>query len=113
MYILAGHYALLLSDPVGEVGDEGGAGRGGLAGLGRVLTSLVAISCLRSQTGVGPQVLSHVYGLRKGVEDGTYEGDVGKDEATWLASDEGGEWVLNSVDSIRSCLGEEGFTSKL
>ncbi|MBE3046696.1 hypothetical protein IMZ48_30025, partial [Candidatus Bathyarchaeota archaeon] len=64
VYILGSHYTSLLSDP---------EARGGLAQTGRILTSLVAIACLRTQTGVGPQVLSHVFGLRKAFEDGSYK----------------------------------------
>lgn len=87
VHILEGHYALLLADPPG-------------AGPGRVLTSVVAIACLRAQTGVGPQVLSHVYGLRKAWDDGTWDdGGVGE-EARWLATDEGSAWMMRSVDAI-------------
>jgi hypothetical protein len=64
---------------------------------GRVLTSLIAIACLRAQTGVGPQVLSHVFGLRKAFDDGTAERVEG---GTWLASDEGSTWILETVDAI-------------
>ncbi|KAJ0159744.1 Dol-P-Man:Man(5)GlcNAc(2)-PP-Dol alpha-1,3-mannosyltransferase [Colletotrichum tanaceti] len=99
VHILHSHYAALLSDPAaGE--------RGGLASVGRVLTSVVAISCLRAQTGVGPQVLSHVFGLRKGLEDGFFEADAREDVegARWLASDEGSEWILRSVDAITEAI---------
>jgi hypothetical protein len=93
VYILGSHYGPLLSDP---------PERYGLASVGRALTSVVAISCLRAQTGVGPQVLSHVFGLRKGVEDGTYRtADAEEIEGVeWLASDKGSEWLLHSVDQI-------------
>ncbi|WYZ36027.1 hypothetical protein EsH8_X_000674 [Colletotrichum jinshuiense] len=98
VHIMNSHYAGLLSDP---------KERGGLASVGRVLTSVVAISCLRAQTGVGPQVLSHVFGLRKGLEDGTFKADNQDDieGAQWLASDEGSEWILKSVDSITEAIG--------
>lgn len=103
VHILGSHYAPLLSDPDPD-------GRGGLAGTGRVLTSLVAIACLRSQTGVGPQVLSHVFGLRKAIEDGSYkiEGH-GAEGAEWLATDEGSEWILKTVDTISKALGGANF----
>lgn len=103
VHILGSHYAPLLSDPNAE-------GRGGLEGTGRVLTSLVAIACLRSQTGVGPQVLSHVFGLRKAIEDGTYKtkGN-GAEGAEWLATDEGSEWILETVDTISKALGGGNF----
>ncbi|KAK0379394.1 hypothetical protein CLIM01_03245 [Colletotrichum limetticola] len=98
VHILHSHYAGLLSEP---------KERGGLASVGRVLTSMIAISCLRAQTGVGPQVLSHVFGLRKGLEDGTYKADNQEDiqGAEWLASDEGSEWILTSVDTITEAIG--------
>ncbi|KAH7320615.1 hypothetical protein B0I35DRAFT_477188 [Stachybotrys elegans] len=103
MFILSYNYAGLLSDP---------PQRGQLASVGRIYTSLVAISCLRAQTGVGPQVLSHVFGLRKGVEDGSWRADKdGESEETlrWLASDEGGEWILTTVDSIVQTMGGSNF----
>ncbi|KAJ5118492.1 hypothetical protein N7448_010198 [Penicillium atrosanguineum] len=89
--ILNSHYGSLLSDPARNTG----------AAAGRVLTSMVAVACLRAQTGVGPQVTSHVFGLRKALEDGSWATDVeGEEGARWLASDEGNEWILNSVDAI-------------
>lgn len=102
VHILNSHYAPILSDPLE---------RGGLAKTGRILTSLIAISCLRSQTGVGPQVLSHVFGLRKGIDDGSYkaEGEEVVESAEWLATDEGSEWILKSVDSISEALGGGNF----
>lgn len=105
VHILNSHYAPLLSDPEGE--------RGGLARTGRLLTSLVAIACLRAQTGVGPQVLSHVFGLRKAIEDGSYkaEGQEVVEGAEWLATDEGSEWILQTVDSISKALGGSNFAT--
>ncbi|KAJ5626296.1 hypothetical protein N7510_002605 [Penicillium lagena] len=91
VHILNSHYGALLSDPV----------RGTGASVGRVLTSIVAVSCLRAQSGVGPQVTSHIFGLRKALEDGTWANDRENQEAAqWLASDEGNSWILNSVDTI-------------
>jgi len=70
----------------------------------------VAVACLRAQTGVGPQVTSHVFGLRKAFEDGSAEAEgegEGEGEGQqWLASDEGNVWLLESVDSIVEALGE-------
>jgi hypothetical protein len=102
VHILNSHYGPLLSDP---------AERHGLAVTGRVLTSVIAIACLRAQTGVGPQVLSHVYGLRKAIEDGSYkaEGEEPVEGAEWLAGDEGSEWILKSVDLIAEELGGGSF----
>ncbi|KAL6921000.1 hypothetical protein ACHAPO_006278 [Fusarium lateritium] len=105
VYILSSHYSALLSDPAAS-------DRGTLASLGRIHTSMIAISCLRAQTGVGPQVLSHVFGLRKALEDGTYKSDQnGETEETvqYLASDEGGHWILNTVDKIVQAIGGSSF----
>ncbi|CAI7609614.1 unnamed protein product [Penicillium glandicola] len=91
VHILHSNYGALLSDPERSTG----------ASAGRILTSIVAIACLRAQSGVGPQVISHVFGLRKALEDGSWVNDVeGEEAARWLASDEGNTWILNSVDSI-------------
>lgn len=106
VHILNSHYGPLLSDP---------AERGGLAKTGRVLTSVIAISCLRAQTGVAPQVTSHIFGLRKAFEDGTFkaEGEEEAPGAEWLASNEGSEWILRTVDAISESLGGANFASKL
>ncbi|KAG6033931.1 hypothetical protein E4U40_004700 [Claviceps sp. LM458 group G5] len=116
VHILSCHYGPLLSDPVSGAEEE--EGRGSLGRTGRVLTSLLAIACLRAQMGVGPQVFSHVLGLRKAFEDGTWTvgGDhndangpasAGKEHAeAWLAGDQGLEWILRSVDAIVEALGE-------
>ncbi len=95
-------YGGLFSDPP-ELGQIRKAAR-----VGRVLTSVVAVACLRAQTGVGPQVTSHVFGLRKAFEDGSAEatGEVEVQGGRWLAGDEGGEWLLKSVDSVVEALGE-------
>lgn len=96
VHILHFNYGALLSDPQRSTG----------ASVGRLATSIVAIACLRAQTGVGPQVLSHVFGLRKAVEDSTWASDVESEEAAkWLASDEGNTWILNSVDDIVKAIG--------
>lgn len=104
VHILNSHYGPLLSDP-----EE----RGGLAKVGRALTSIVAISCLRAQTGVGPQVLSHVFGLRKAMDDGSFAAEAktedGLEGVEWLAGDEGGEWLLKAIDSISEALGGGNF----
>jgi len=95
VHILNGHYATLLADPPAHENQ---------VKVGRVLTSLTAIACLRSQTGVGPQVVSHVFGLRKAFDDGTAERDV--EGAEWLATDEGNQWMLHVVDEIVQSLSE-------
>ncbi len=75
--------------------------------MGRVLTSIVGICCLRAQTGVGPQVTSHIFGLRKAFDDDSYKGQ-GEEEVKggqWLATDEGSVWILKAVDSIVEAIG--------
>lgn len=68
----------------------------------------MAVSCLRAQTGVGPQVTSHIFGLRKAFEDGSAEAEGQSDVegAGWLASEEGNMWLLGSVDRIVEGLGD-------
>lgn len=109
VHILNGHYTNLLSNP--PRGEAGGRPDGGV--VGRVLTSLVAISCLRTQTGVGPQVISHIFGLRKAYEYGGARA-AGEDEVQggeWLASDEGNLWMLEQIDALASVItGGSGTT---
>lgn len=93
VHIVNANYGALLSDPRTLTSAA--------PSVGRVSTSVVAVACLRAQTGVGPQVTSHVFGLRKAIEDGSWRRDVESEQgARWLASDEGNEWILNSVDRI-------------
>jgi hypothetical protein len=104
VHIISAHYGTLLSDPERQAAAPTAAASGTPAPpVGRVLASLVAIACLRAQTGVGPQVLSHVFGLRKAFEDGTAEKDVEGGE--WLASEEGNRWILETVDAIVEAVG--------
>ncbi|CEQ40681.1 SPOSA6832_02322, partial [Sporobolomyces salmonicolor] len=95
VHILTSHYGPLLADPFV-------AAPVGHAKLGRILTSVVAIACLRAQGGVGPQVTSHVFGLRKALEPGSgaHEEEDRVDGAEWLTSDEGCAWVIEQVDRI-------------
>ncbi|KJZ77729.1 hypothetical protein HIM_02906 [Hirsutella minnesotensis 3608] len=120
VHILGSHYGPLLADPPAAVPGSPKAEAEVASRTGRLLTSAVAVACLRAQTGVGPQVLSHVYGLRKAYEDGSWkegwvsEGQVegeGEEAARWLASDEGGEWILRTVDSIVEALGGSNFAN--
>ncbi|KAI1349475.1 hypothetical protein F5Y01DRAFT_185263 [Xylaria sp. FL0043] len=104
VHILNGHYSNLLANPRDVRKDEP---------VGRVLTSLVAIACLRAQTGVGPQVVSHVFGLRKAYEYGQAqaEGERPVEGGEWLASDDGNLWLLESVDKLVHAIGGgEGTT---
>lgn len=109
VHILHSHYGPLFTDPPHH-------GDGGLASVGRALTSLVGITCLRAQQGVGPQVLSHVFGLRKAVADGSWKpagADADALEAVrgvdWLATDDGSEWLLRTIDTIVDALGGSNF----
>ncbi|PSS23477.1 hypothetical protein M430DRAFT_117704 [Amorphotheca resinae ATCC 22711] len=99
VHILNHEYGALFADP---------PGRDPQIAVGRVLTSVVAVACLRAQTGVAPQVISHVFGLRKAFQDGSAEaeGEAAVEGGEWLASDEGNVWLLQSVDSIVEALGE-------
>jgi len=63
--------------------------------LSRALGSVVGIACLRTEGRVGPQLTSHVYGLLKAR---TAEGL--SEEDRWLASDEGTEWVIRTIDTL-------------
>lgn len=104
IYILNSHYGGLLSDFPGQTSKSK---------VGRVLTSLIAVSCLRAQTGVGPQVVSHIFGLRKAFEDDTYTAEGAGDVrgGKWLARDEGNLWVLKTVDGIVEAIGCGAGTS--
>ncbi|SJX61979.1 uncharacterized protein SRS1_10594 [Sporisorium reilianum f. sp. reilianum] len=73
--------------------------------VNRLRTSLVAISALRAQGGVGPQVTSHVWGLLK-AKDSIKADDVSKQGLEWLTTEEGALWVVRTVDGI--CEAVEG-----
>jgi hypothetical protein len=105
VFILNHEYGALFSDPPAQNNSE--------TKIGRVLTSIVAVACLRAQTGVGPQVLSHVFGLQKAYEDGSWEaeGEVEVEGGRWIASEEGADWLLRSIDGIVQALGEGGGSS--
>lgn len=63
--------------------------------LSRALGSVVGTACLRAEGGVGPQLISHVFGLLKARDvPGLSEEDY------WLATDEGTEWVLRTTDAL-------------
>lgn len=97
VHILHSEYGALFADPP-ETPQ--------VAKVGRVLTSVVAVSCLRAQTGVGPQVLSHVFGLRKAYGDGSAEAEQRVEGGEWLAGDEGSTWLLESVDKLVEALSQ-------
>ncbi|EGP89457.1 unnamed protein product [Zymoseptoria tritici ST99CH_1A5] len=104
VFIINGEYGALFSDPPGPKDPK-------RPDVGRVLTSIVAVACLRAQSGVGPQVVSHVFGLRKAFDDGTAESDEEVPGGRWLASNEGSLWLLEQVDSIVHALGGQRGTT--
>ncbi|KAI2605594.1 mitochondrial protein [Hypoxylon sp. NC1633] len=101
VHILNGHYSNLLSNPRDVVTP---------VKVGRVLTSLVAIACLRSQTGVGPQVVSHIFGLRKAYENGDAhaESEQPIEGGPWLATEDGNIWMLENIDKLMNVIGGGG-----
>ncbi|KAK7926887.1 hypothetical protein PG985_003885 [Apiospora marii] len=110
VHILNGHYSNLLSNPPRDEVLAEQYSKNNVTVVGRVLTSLVAISCLRAQTGVGPQVVSHIFGLRKAYEQGDARapGEVEVRGGEWLASDEGNLWLLGHVDRLVEAIGGAG-----
>lgn len=101
VHIIEAEYGCLFSDP-----PTTGIKDANRPDVGRVLTSVIAVACLRAQSGVGPQVVSHVFGLRKAFEDGTAEPEEEVQGGKWLASNEGSLWLLQQVDSIVHALGQ-------
>lgn len=106
VHILDSHYSLLLSDP-SPVGP-----------LGRTLTSVLAVACLQSYTGVGSQVTSHVFGLKKAGEeqedtDALQAQGISGEEKRWLCGDEGSEWVLKAVEELRQVVMDDRPRAKL
>ncbi|EMC93980.1 hypothetical protein BAUCODRAFT_36453 [Baudoinia panamericana UAMH 10762] len=106
VFIIEGEYGALFSDPGYPGGNDPNR-----PDIGRVLMSIVAVACLRTQTGVGPQVVSHVFGLRKAYEDGSAEAEEEVQGGKWLASNEGSLWLLEQVDSIIEAIGGGKGTS--
>ncbi|KAK0941502.1 hypothetical protein LTR48_006209 [Friedmanniomyces endolithicus] len=103
VFIIEAEYGALFSDPPNP--------NPNVPNIGRVLMSLLAVSVLRAQTGVGPQVVSHMFGLRKAFEDGTAAAEGAVEGGEWLAGDEGGMWMLGVVDGIVGAIGEGRGTS--
>lgn len=103
VHILCSHYGPLLSDP---------SSAASLGKIGRILTSVVAVACLRAQQGVSPQVASHLYGLKNSLlpKSGA-EVEPAVEGQAFLTSDDGAIWVLNEVDRIVAAitLGETSF----
>lgn len=74
--------------------------------------SVVGMAALRAEGGVGPQLISHTFGLLKArlVENQSPEDQ-------WLSSDEGAEWVIRTVDETLDGIADkpvsEQFKAKL
>ncbi|EAU84256.2 hypothetical protein CC1G_01252 [Coprinopsis cinerea okayama7 len=75
--------------------DRSGLGDSDQGNLSRALGSVVGMATLRAEGGVGPQLVSHTFGLLKARNT---PGQSAEDQ--WLSSDEGAEWVLRTVDEI-------------
>lgn len=107
VHIIEAEYGGLFSDPAWSTTTTSStSSSSAIPNVGRVLTSVIAVACLRAQSGVGPQVVSHVFGLRKAFEDGTAESEEEVQGGKWLASNEGSLWLLQQVDSIVEALGQ-------
>ncbi|OKL62421.1 Dol-P-Man:Man(5)GlcNAc(2)-PP-Dol alpha-1,3-mannosyltransferase [Talaromyces atroroseus] len=108
VHIIESEYGNLFADPASTQGAPVVS-----ATVGRVLTSIIAVACLRAQTGVGPQVISHVFGLRKAFQDGSATAGKGEEVegGQWLASDEGSIWLIEIVDRIVESIGRGEGTS--
>lgn len=113
--IISTHYGCALADPTGAERLPWS--------MDRWMTSVVAIACLRAQGGAGPQVLSHVFGLRNAADevrggklqlhhDGKEKLGNDIEGRLWLASDDGATWLLQSVDRIVDAFEQAGPSSK-
>lgn len=71
--------------------------------LSRALGSVVGVATLRSEGRVGPQLVSHVFGLLK-----ARYAEAQNEEDAWLSTDEGTEWVIRTVDEIFDAVSSEG-----
>jgi hypothetical protein len=95
VHILSSHYGPNLSDPESAIASSS------LGKVGRVLTSVVAVACLRAQQGVSPQVASHIFGLRNSkLPNSGAEKEPKIEGVEFLTSDEGAMWLLHEVDRI-------------
>lgn len=81
-------YGSVLSPLPGGANEQGN--------LSRALGSVVGVACLRAEGRVGPQLTSHVFGLLKA----RAAAEALSEEDRWLASDEGAEWVIRTVDTL-------------
>ncbi|KAJ7742438.1 hypothetical protein DFH07DRAFT_40917 [Mycena maculata] len=96
-FIIQSYGAVLSPRPGGlrSFSDQSSIGDPDQGNLSRAMGSVVGIACLRAEERVVPQLTSHVFGLLKArYVEGKSEEDA------WLATDEGTEWVIRTVDDI-------------
>lgn len=55
------------------------------------------MACLRTEGGVGPQLLSHIYGI---LAAPNWAGEPQNETEKWLSTYQGVEWVLETVDEL-------------
>ncbi|SPC67174.1 related to conserved mitochondrial protein [Ustilago sp. UG-2017b] len=111
VFIVESEYGPLFSSPASFAlpSDPDSAKKEPVWDVNRLRTSLVAISALRAQGGVGPQVTSHVWGLLK-AKDSIKPDDASKQGLEWLTTEEGALWVVRTVDGICEAIeGAEEF----
>ena len=65
--------------------------------LSRALGSVVGIACLRTEGRVGPQLTRATFSV---CSKARARPRTSGDEDRWLASDEGTEWVIRTVDTL-------------
>lgn len=101
VFIVESEYGPLFSSPASFAlpSDPDSAKKEPVWDVNRLRTSLVAISALRAQGGVGPQVTSHVWGLLK-AKDSIKPDDASKQGLEWLTTEEGALWVVRTVDGV-------------
>jgi hypothetical protein len=123
-FIVSNEYGALLSDPPvpnelssspGSVNAAASPKGESLGTIGRTLTSVAGVACLRASGGVGPQLISHVYGLLKARDEiahakrGSGSEGVGEQLGEkWLASPDGATWVISVVDRLVDSLEVDG-----
>ena len=91
-YVLKFQYGPLFAPPPMYTGGSEPAWE-----VNRLRMSLVAISVLHAQGGVGPQVTSHVYGLLRARPFALERGGRGLD---FLTTNEGAVWVLETINEL-------------
>jgi len=91
LFILGAYGSVLTPQGLDDPGD-----------LSRTESSLVGIATLRAIGGVGPQLVSHVFGLMKAGDSPQ------NDSERWLSTQEGVEWALGTIDELCDVVYESG-----